>query len=343
MSSMPTQFGLNFIGRYDTNRDGLSKQELQQGQMMSYMQAMFSMMSGNQAGFMSSMQDLQFASMANQNFDILSNATNAGPYANNSQNITPHDLMKTASNDGNRGNITRNDIASQQQQNQMPPFMQMMMQFMQMMMQMIMQMMGMNPQQQMGFGNQGNQQNYNNPSQFAGSYGNNGGATATATAGPGGASASASAGGSNSAGYVGQSNQPNAPVNSYGLASPVQGGRVSSEYGMRTHPITGRRKMHSGMDIAAPKGTGVSSMANGKVTFAGKRGGYGNMIIVDHGNGITTRYAHLNSINVQRGQSVNAGQHIGGVGSTGHSTGNHLHFEVRENGNSVNPRKYINP
>ncbi|MEW5819080.1 MAG: M23 family metallopeptidase [Cyanobacteriota bacterium] len=236
----------------------------------------------------------------------------------------------------------------QQQMNPMMQMMQMMMQFMMMLMQMMMRMFGMDPQQ-MGMNNQSNSpynNSYNSPSQMAGLYGNNGGGASTsASAGSGRASATARSGNtsrSNNSGYVGQSNQPNAPINSKGLSSPTKG-RVSSEFGMRTHPISGKRKMHTGIDIAAPGGTRVNSMANGKVVFAGKRGGYGNMVIVDHGNGVTTRYAHLSSLNVKNGQQVNAGQHLGGVGSTGYSTGNHLHFEVRENGQAVNPRKYINP
>ncbi|MEW5822558.1 MAG: M23 family metallopeptidase [Cyanobacteriota bacterium] len=141
--------------------------------------------------------------------------------------------------------------------------------------------------------------------------------------------------------YAGQTNLNNAPVNGQGLASPTQG-RVSSEFGMRNHPISGDRRMHNGIDIAAGAGTRVNSMKQGKVVFAGKQGGYGNLVIIDHGNGLTTRYAHLSSINVRVGDTIAAGQHIGGVGTTGNSTGNHLHFEVRENGKAVNPRNYIN-
>lgn len=206
------------------------------------------------------------------------------------------------------------------QGNQAQNPMQMMMQFMMMIMQMIMQMMGMNPQQM-------NQMN----NMFNGLTGNNGGIN-----GLSGSNGSTGVRGGNNSGYVGPSNQPNAPVNSQGLSSPVSGGRVSSEFGMRTHPISGKRKMHTGIDIAAPAGTRVNSMKEGKVVFAGQKGGYGNMVIVDHGNGVTTRYAHLSSINVRPGDSVDAGQKLGGVGSTGNSTGNHLHFEVRENGNPVN-------
>lgn len=144
MSSVPTNSGLNFIGRYDMNRDGLSMQELQMGKMMSCMGLMQSMMTGNQQGMMAAMQDLQFATMAEQNFGTLAQATQAGP---NPNNITPHDLMKTASNDGNGGDISKNDLNMQQQQNNMPPMMKMMMQMMQFFMQMIGQMFGQGQQQ----------------------------------------------------------------------------------------------------------------------------------------------------------------------------------------------------
>ncbi len=122
--------------------------------------------------------------------------------------------------------------------------------------------------------------------------------------------------------------------------------RVSSEFGWRTHPIHGDRRFHTGIDQAAPTGTPVVAADGGVVTFAGIGGslstGYGRMVIVDHGDGRTTRYAHLNDVTIQEGQPVALGQQIGTVGSTGGSTGPHLHFEVRENGNPVNPRQYIN-
>lgn len=122
--------------------------------------------------------------------------------------------------------------------------------------------------------------------------------------------------------------------------------RVSSEFGWRTHPIKGDKRFHTGIDQAAPTGTPVVAADGGVVTFAGISGslntGYGRMIIIDHGNGRTTRYAHLNDFNIQEGQQVAIGQQIGTVGSTGGSTGPHLHFEVRENGNPVDPRQYIN-
>lgn len=121
----------------------------------------------------------------------------------------------------------------------------------------------------------------------------------------------------------------------------VQGTRVSSSYGWRTHPITGRRSFHDGIDIAARYGTGVYAYAEGKVTFAGWNGGYGKVIFIDHGNGLQTRYAHLSKIYVSVGERVDTGEKIGAVGSTGRSTGPHLHFEVRQNGSTRNPWNYL--
>ena len=110
---------------------------------------------------------------------------------------------------------------------------------------------------------------------------------------------------------------------------------VSSEYGPRWGTT------HTGIDLAAPAGTHIYSWRSGTVTFAGWSGGYGNFIIVDHGDGFVTRYAHCSKIAVTKGQTVSQGQVIGYVGTTGNSTGNHLHFEVKVNGNFVNPRNYL--
>lgn len=110
---------------------------------------------------------------------------------------------------------------------------------------------------------------------------------------------------------------------------------VSSEYGSRWGTT------HTGIDLAAPAGTHIYSWRSGTVTFAGWSGGYGNFIIVDHGDGFVTRYAHCSKIAVTKGQTVSQGQVIGYVGTTGNSTGNHLHFEVKINGNFVNPRNYL--
>jgi murein DD-endopeptidase MepM/ murein hydrolase activator NlpD len=129
---------------------------------------------------------------------------------------------------------------------------------------------------------------------------------------------------------------PAAPAQGATLVMPAEG-RISSSFGMRTHPISGQRKMHTGMDIAAPTGTPVRAAADGVVSFAGRRGGYGNTVIVDHPDGTQTLYAHKHTLGVRAGESVTAGQTIGTVGSTGHSTGPHLHFEVRRDGEPQDP------
>ena len=117
--------------------------------------------------------------------------------------------------------------------------------------------------------------------------------------------------------------------------------RVSSEYGYRIHPIYRTRRLHTGMDIGASGGTPIASANAGVVIFAGRQGGYGNTVIVDHGGGITTLYAHQSRIGASVGQMVDRGDIVGFVGATGTATGNHLHFEVRVNGTPTNPRGYL--
>lgn len=121
----------------------------------------------------------------------------------------------------------------------------------------------------------------------------------------------------------------------------VSGKRISSTYGSRIHPLTKKRTYHDGVDIAANYGNGVYAYTDGKVVQAGWNGGYGNSILINHGNGLQTRYAHLSKISVKVGQKVTTGQRIGSVGSSGVSTGPHLHFEVLKNGKTTNPLNYI--
>lgn len=120
------------------------------------------------------------------------------------------------------------------------------------------------------------------------------------------------------------------------LLMPTRG-RFTSGFGVRRHPIFGVRRMHSGVDIAAARGSPVRVAADGVVAYTGWFGGYGKIVIVDHGEGLSTLYAHLSSILTAAGQRVRKGQLIARVGSTGYSTGPHLHFEVRVNGTPVNP------
>jgi murein DD-endopeptidase MepM/ murein hydrolase activator NlpD len=118
-------------------------------------------------------------------------------------------------------------------------------------------------------------------------------------------------------------------------------GRLSSPFGMRKHPIHGDMRLHAGLDVAAPTGTPVAAAAAGEVVHAGPSGGYGNLIKIRHADGTETRYAHLSRIDVTKGQTVPIGHPIGAVGSTGASTGPHLHFEIRKDGKPIDPRPLL--
>ena len=121
------------------------------------------------------------------------------------------------------------------------------------------------------------------------------------------------------------------------LAAPLEFSRVSSGYGMRFHPVSGGQKAHLGVDYAAPTGTAVRAVGDGVVDFAGWQNGYGNFILLKHRSGQSTAYGHLSRIHVRKGQRVDQGDLIGAVGSTGVSTGAHLHFEFRDNGVHKDP------
>eukprot|EP00873_Tetraselmis_striata_P030549 jgi/Tetstr1/450813/TSEL_037849.t1 len=130
------------------------------------------------------------------------------------------------------------------------------------------------------------------------------------------------------------------------LTAPIQppvngGGTITSSFGNRTDPFLKRAAFHSGIDFRASTGTPVLAAAGGTVSFAASNGGYGNMVEIDHGNGLSTRYAHLSQLGVSVGQTITGGQQIGRAGSTGRSTGPHVHFEVRKGGSAIDPSRFI--
>jgi murein DD-endopeptidase MepM/ murein hydrolase activator NlpD len=123
--------------------------------------------------------------------------------------------------------------------------------------------------------------------------------------------------------------------------SPLPGAWISSTFGRRSDPFTGRLAFHSGIDFAAPAGAQARAVAPGVVTWAGERSGYGQLVEINHGNGYVTRYAHNSSLLVRVGDKVGKGQAISRVGSTGRSTGPHLHFEVLKNGFAIDPARFV--
>lgn len=127
-------------------------------------------------------------------------------------------------------------------------------------------------------------------------------------------------------------------VNNIKLSVLPVTGRITSRYGERSSL---RRSTHTGLDIACNTGTDIKVVSNGTVTFSGKKGSYGNLIIVDHGNGVETWYGHCSKLYAKVGDTITAGDVVAAVGSTGNSTGPHLHFEIRINGECVNPQSYV--
>ncbi|MBD7913008.1 MULTISPECIES: peptidoglycan DD-metalloendopeptidase family protein [Clostridium] len=138
----------------------------------------------------------------------------------------------------------------------------------------------------------------------------------------------------------GNSNVDNKISNGEGFLKPANGA-VTSPYGPRVHPIFGTNGFHTGVDFGAPNNSSIYASKSGRIVFAGVQSGYGNTVIIDHGGGVQTLYAHCSSILVSYGQNVARGQVVAKVGSTGNSTGPHLHFEVRINGKHTNPMQYL--
>ncbi len=122
---------------------------------------------------------------------------------------------------------------------------------------------------------------------------------------------------------------------------PIKKGWLSSRFGMRTDPFTGKRQMHKGLDFAGKMGSDILAVASGVVTWAGKRYGYGNLVEINHGNGYVTRYGHCKEVLVKEGDAVQKGSLIAKMGSTGRSTGPHVHFEVLKKGRQINPEKFL--
>ncbi len=181
--------------------------------------------------------------------------------------------------------------------------------------------------------NQGSNSNSSNSS----NSGSSSSSSNSSNSGSSSSSSNSNSSGSSSSGSSSSNSGSNSNIGNSKFIHPLKGaGRVSSEYGPRWGTF------HHGIDFAAPAGTPIYASAAGKVIYSGyNNGGYGYLVIIDHGNGYQTYYAHNSSLYVSVGNQVSQGQHIAGVGSTGDSTGNHLHFEVRKNGTPINPRNVL--
>lgn len=126
-----------------------------------------------------------------------------------------------------------------------------------------------------------------------------------------------------------------------GFCAPVRKGRITSSYGYRTNPVTGVYKMHGGLDIGASSGAGIYALLDGTVQKSTKSDSYGNYVLIKHGNGYSTLYAHCSKLLVEKGQTVKAGEKIALVGATGNATGPHLHIEIRKNGQKLDPEPLL--
>ncbi len=135
--------------------------------------------------------------------------------------------------------------------------------------------------------------------------------------------------------------QPFASVRMISFSAPVEGVSANSRFGLRRLSSEARARMHEGLDFAAPSGTPVLSAAEGSVLRTGTSSSYGRFVEVRHDNGVTSFYAHLSAIMVSEGDRVGAGERVGSVGSTGRSTGPHLHFEIRRDGEQINPESFL--
>jgi murein DD-endopeptidase MepM/ murein hydrolase activator NlpD len=133
---------------------------------------------------------------------------------------------------------------------------------------------------------------------------------------------------------------PDLPIPSK-IQAPVSG-KITSLFGMRNHPVMGETLHHDGIDISQPTGTPVKPLTSGVVTFAGNEGGYGLMVEIDHGNGLTSRYAHLSKLLVHKGEQINPSQPLGQVGQTGLTTGPHLHLEIHRQNTAIDPLTVLN-